>query len=831
MAPLPQGDGPDVEPLEVLDWPATFRPPLGVAPTLLVIAALVVLAVWLHLAGWRRDEALGLAMSLPRRVVLLVLRLSALALVAFILAGPSVDRTADTAPLPVKAVVLADASISMATVDVPRPGGGSAAGQPVARWDALTTTWLDPLWLLQLRDRGDVQLLRFAGRVEPISAGQAHSAEPDGDSTDLYGAIHQVLPSREGGVPPGVLVILSDGHDTIRGSDPATVERLARLGWRVIAVPVGERASTRDVSILVNAEADHLFEGQSTWIDAAVWQRGYDQGQVDVDLVEDGRVLESQRLGFDHKPTVRARFKVTPAAARAPGAGAGAGAGGDSRFGSDALHAYRVVARLVDDGTGLSRTEPSEEATTDNNQQWAFVQVSRRRIRVALFEGQPYWDTRFLARVLADDAQVELTTHIALGEGRVVVSTTGDNQAQAAFDPAAMTQEQLNAYDVVVLGRGIERFFAGDRAALIKSYVADHGGALVLARGQPFDADKPAGAAATQAMQSISPVRWGRGTVGRLALEATAAGQASPLMNFPDLGKLDAIVTRMPDMLAATRIQGTRAGTVVLLEQSPRSTGQGAPPPRMAAIAHQSAGRGRVLAVLSDGLWRWAFLPATDRRYDSVYQGFWSRAIRWLATGGEFLPGRDLAMSLDRLSSEPGQPVTVTVTSRSLPPADFAPTVRITGPDGAMQALVLPRGSEQSTRFEAVFEPKASGVYELEMVYADPHAGSDTTEPPEPPEIPEPQVLSARLAVYESNVEKLDPSARPETLKELADATHGLCLGLEDREQLRDLLTGYAAARASDRRLEYAFAQPGVFIALAALFFVDWFLRRRWGSI
>src|SRR5690606_1143757 len=99
-----------------------------------------------------------------------------------------------------------------------------------------------------------------------------------------------------------------------------------------------------------------------------------------------------------------------------------------------------------------------------------------------------------------------------------------------------------------------------------------------------------------------------------------------------------AILTELPGLIAATRVEREKAASLVLLRQAP-ADGQ---TPGMAAVAHARVGRGRVMAVMGEGLWRWAMLPPDRAALDPVYDLFWSRAVRWLATGGEFLPGQDV---------------------------------------------------------------------------------------------------------------------------------------------------------------------------------------------
>src|SRR5690606_25356870 len=85
---------------------------------------------------------------------------------------------------------------------------------------------------------------------------------------------------------------------------------------------------------------------------------------------------------------------------------------------STRIEGYQVVATPVP-LPGETESE-LQDVYLGNNSRWVFLQVSTDRIKVAMFEGEPYWDTKFLARVLREDPQVELTSIYSLASGRVV---------------------------------------------------------------------------------------------------------------------------------------------------------------------------------------------------------------------------------------------------------------------------------------------------------------------------------------------------------------------------------------------------------------------------
>lgn len=233
----------------------------------------------------------------------------------------------------------------------------------------------------------------------------------------------------------------------------------------------------------------------------------------------------------------------------------------------------------------------------------------------------------------------------------------------------------------------------------------------------------------------------------------------------------------------------------------------------MAAIAHQNAGAGQVMAVLSDGMWRWAMLPDRLKRYDSVYQQFWARAIRWLAAGGEFLPGQSISLSLSTLSAEPHEPVTATVTMRYTQEDALTPVVNVIAPDGSRQPVAMGRAAEQVNRWTGQFTPTHSGVHVVEVV----NTGMD------------PPRLTGRVAVYDQTAEVMDPSARPQTLRALAAATGGLVHELDRPEAFIEHLKLIQLSQESDRKIQDRFDNPILLALLLVLLGMEWLIRRRNG--
>lgn len=812
-----------------------FRPPLGFGIALLAVVVAAAAAVWSYgrASGAQRD--MGWNLLRPMRLAVLIV-------LAWMLAGPSDQVSQDSiihknsaGPL----LLLVDTSASMNEQDVSVPRlADPAQPQRISRWQAVVQTWLSPTSLSNLRDEGwNVQLFGFDEQLRVLDPNEVGSLTAmSGQRTNLFEALDQSLDSygergsrtNESHAASGLIVLLSDGHDSSQLADWRVLEKLKQSGWPVVAVSVGTTRNTSDIALHAWADVDRLLENQSTWIDTVVTQTGFGDREAQVELRHEQKLIASKQIRFGGRSSVQVRFQVTPELLHGQPV---------------AVHGYKLTAQVVSNHLEGESNDPDDgESFTDNNSRWVFVKVSGDRIKVALFEGQPHWDTKYLAAILRQDPQVELTAVYRIGSDRSIVIANnelqnpaqkdlgvGEGVAENFFSQGLTTPDQatLNHYDVVVLGKGVEPFFGGQQAKLLVDYVTQRGGALVLARGQPFGDESEQGLLAQEILSAISPVQWGSQTVGQLRLRVTKAGQTNPLTQFDSLGDTDTVLTHLPDIIAATRIKAEKAASVVLIRQqslhSQSRPSENSPdgPQNMAAVAYQHVGFGRVFAVLGEGFWRWSFLPSRLEAYDSVYALFWTRVIRWLKGDEPFLPVRSVSLFQSKFSSHPGEPVTVTAITRYVQDDSVQPHLIVTAPSGHRQRLGMSPLSEERSQYTAAVTPTESGVYHLRLEWT----RQDTTVISDLP------IRTSRLAVYDPSLERLDTSARPDVLATISQATGGRSIELDQREQLVAFGRELQSARRSTAQIRYVFDQPWLLVLMVSLLGLEWFVRRRRGLL
>ena len=129
----------------------------------------------------------------------------------------------------------------------------------------------------------------------------------------------------------------------------------------------------------------------------------------------------------------------------------------------------------------------------------------------------------------------------------------------------------------------------------------------------------------------------------------------------------------------------------------------------------KEAGRGRVLALLSDSSWYWSFVAAGAQQGPRAYETFWHSAIRWLVRDPALTPMR---VTAERPSFEPGSEAPAldvqvrgsdygaaagarisVVTSSATEPQQHPAGAAVAGPDGNARVVLppLPPGAYKAT--------------------------------------------------------------------------------------------------------------------------------------
>jgi len=739
-----------------------FDPPFGPVQT----AALLLLTVGAALALY-----LGREMRRSKRhPLLIVLRSGVILLLALLLINPVATLTAPQAKRKAPFLLLLDTSRSMTTRDVP------TVSAPETRWQAARQATLDNHVLLEaLAQRYQVRVYGFDARAAAADIGVLRALEsPHGDHTSLGDALTQAVganrPAGASGSFGGVLLV-SDGRDNGQTS-PLDAARTAKsLGFPVYTLCVGQETKAQDIEVVAQRPQVFAEPGQQIEITADVRDTGIPRGPVTVELLRDGKRVAAQNL------------TLSP---------------GRHEVSFPVVEAHRGFCRYA-----IACSPLPGETDLTNNRANVFLNVMDSHARVLLLEGQPTWDSKFLAQALRDDPTIRLDSVYQLTDTRPF-AVSGSAEQPIVHVPR--TVEDFAHYDVLLLGRGYESFFDAKATEELKKWVGDRGGCLVFLRGR---ADEH-----TPGLRDLEPLTYGTQELATAQIRLTDAGRSHPGFAFDTKEDAQTVVRKLPSLVTATRVQNEKALAVVLARSPDSESGADSKP--MATLAYQRFGQGKVMAVVGQGLWRWAFLPPDQEKYSRVYPEFWAQTIRWLVSESDFLPGQNIALRTDKTTYSASETVSLLGFLRG-PKNVTPPQITLTLPGGQTTSLTPARGDGKTADFTASYRPPSPGEY---IATVAPPSGSKKAVP-----------VSAAFTVFAGQEEDANRSADPALMQQIAAVGGGQSLQPSELNSLPEKLRSAELASVKVSEPRTLWDRWWVLAALLGLLTAEWLLRRRLGLV
>ncbi|WP_260625678.1 VWA domain-containing protein [Hymenobacter sediminicola] len=359
-------------------------------------------------APWSRGLNYGLA----------ALRFVVVSLLCFLLLSPFIKTTSNTTEKPT--IVLAVDNSQSVGLFTP----ASVLQQATTGLQQLETA---------LRAKGfEVETRPLGGPV----------ARPDSlrftaPATDLNGLLNSVRETYDGRNLAGV-VLLSDGIVN-QGQSPTYSE----FSFPIYSVAVGDTIPKKDLSLPALNYNRVAFSGNRFPIEADISYDGFAGGTAVVQLRENGRVLQTQRVAL---PAGRRRTKATfTVVAPAPG-----------------KRRYEVVIE-----------QQAGEFTALNNSKFAYIEIVKGKLRVLLAGAAPHPDLKALRAAIQQNDNFDLITYLPgisplkagqdydvailhqlparTGEGAEVLAQVRSRRIPALYVLGA--QSDFNAYNA--LGTGL----------------------------------------------------------------------------------------------------------------------------------------------------------------------------------------------------------------------------------------------------------------------------------------------------------------------------------------------------------------------------------------
>ncbi|MEM6688946.1 MAG: hypothetical protein AAF664_05930 [Planctomycetota bacterium] len=648
--------------------------------------------------------------------------------------------------------------------------------------------------------RYDVRILRFDQTLTTIDESDSEQAvenRPAGTRTNLSATIRQACNVDR---PQGhAVVLLSDGANNV--GDSLSVTRAAdlanSLNTPIFTSTLGGNVGARNVSISVRNPQLMTFTDRRQNIRVRLNQSGYDGKEVQVSLNESEAIVAKRNVRLSSNGFTETDFSVMPNEA--------------------GLFRYNVAVSPVEG-----------EATRSDNRASVQLQVIDEPISVLLIEGKPYWDSKFLARNLAADPSIELTSLIRVREGRYMRRTdpallgqaeAGDLDDDAPFEGQASQEpgnwsvirgldsewsreENLKQFRVVVLGRWVESFLDDESVKRLKHWISHDGGALICSRGQPTSTLE-------RQLASLLPVRWSGDSEQRARGTLTNLGSSAFLISHQETSG-DPLPT-LPSLAVAGRPKLAIGLPRVLVQSGTDASGNEVP-----LISHQPFGSGQTVVVEGAGMWRWAFLPPTEAVSQTVYAELWQGLMQWLISQQDLLPGQELALRSDRLMYVSGDSVTASIVSAEQPDTDIPDVLlEVEGDDLPRRVSPVPSG-KASGLFHVDFGKLEAGHYIARLEGLDSRTPGSTTE----------------FDVRDPWFESLDVDARPGLMRQIAEHSGGAMVPAENIDSVVNAFDEFLADSRTERfERTTLWDRPWVLLSVLGLWGTTWALRRNSGLV
>lgn len=633
--------------------------------------------------------------NVPRRwiVTLGVLRVAIVAVFTVSLLQPVVSYSRSEPRRP-EMVVLVDTSASMG---LPRAEGtgsrldealGALRGQPL---------------LTHLREQFQLRWFAFDRQAYPLGGLEEGELKPVGEDTHLADSLTSALDYRRlaaaadpsASAAPEHVLLVSDGND-LGSADVVETARRAGMAVDTLApVVVASPASGPDVVLADVQTSRRVLLGAETRFLVTLRNELHSAEPCKLVLSEDGKDVETHDVSL---PKDRDELQV-PIAHRPVEAG---------------LKRYevRVVGNRKTPHPVPSRRDGipgrgGNDAAPLGKPYAVNVQVVSDKHELLILQDTWRWDFKFLRRILEDDPNFSLTALLTRGGNAFVQFGEPDRRVNLAGFPQG--RDELDWFDTIVLADVNPGRWPRGLASTIARAVVDDGKSLVVIAGPNLGllADVPE-------LEMLLPVEITRaaGTPveGPIDVNISLEGTRSPFFfQTPSSGKAGSTASLPPlDQIYPVVRKGPAA--TVLLEAARHTNGDG----NLIVMAEHTVGRGRVLFIGTDTLWKWQTLGPQNEAGATLYQVFWQQALRALAPPRAESSAVNLWLQAERSRYEAGRIIHLRAeidAERPLVQPRIQATVLL--PSGRQAPLSFTPDPVTPHAFVAEFESSASGPYRI----------------------------------------------------------------------------------------------------------------------
>jgi uncharacterized membrane protein len=637
---------------------------------------------------------------------------------------------------------------------------------------SLAKRMLEQTILPELRDRFAVKVYSVGNRATPVNG----LAELTGGAPSSHlGESLAQLGRDTANLPVGGVLLVSDGADNRQAIRPELLAEVRARRVPIHTLGLGRTVMDRDVEVEDLRVAPRTFASAKLSAQLTIRQGGFSGKPARLTLKLDGKVVANREvlLPDDGRPLIEEiTFPVGDAGARILEAG----------------------------------IEPLEgEQNLANNLRRQLINIDPDKPRILYVEGEPRWELKFIRRAMEDEQTLELVTMLRTTQNKIY--RQGVRDGKELEDGFPLRAEDLFGFSGLVVGAVESNWFTPSQLDLIKRFVDERGGGLLLLGGRSALSD---GGYAVSPLESLLPVSLpvGSNTFSRNPAKAilTARGEENLITRLKD----DPAENRkawaaLPELADAQRVGDPRPGATVLLE-----TGQANR--RTPLLATQRFGYGRSAVFATGGSWKWQMLM--DNKDDS-HEIFWRQLLRWLVTDSPRQVSTELSDQI--LFDRSELTFTTRVRDKQWKPVNDATVVaRFSQPAGGVLEQRLEPVSGQPGEYRLRAAAPAAGTYITEIVAT---RGQE--------EVGRDAITFRREDGVAEAFGRLQN--RP-LLQALSQRSGGNYYTPEDASRIAADMT-YSEAGLTIRETRDLWPLPVFFLLLLLLKSAEWLLRRRWGAL
>ena len=668
-------------------------------------------------------------------------------------------------------------------------------------------------WLHDLNEQFDLTRYMFSNRLNQFT--DEKKFDFSGTATDLLKHLEDIS-NRYDKKKTGGVLLLTDGLFTDREKAKIDFSKLPA----VFPVVLKNQEELKDLWVKNVDATVSSFEDAPVSLKVDIGSVNYSDSEVVVDILDEaGEVVATKKYTQDgDSKTLRFQLR-------------------DKKTG---IQFYNIRVSAVDEVQQFKDEKLRREITLKNNIHR--IKVDRRGgpYRILYVSGRPNWDFKFLSRSIKDDKHIELSAlvRIAKKEKKFTFREGGNTDVNPLFqgldkekaeanenydEPVFLrfntrdkeelakgfpaTKEELFKYHALIIDDCESSFFSSDQHALIREFVSERGGGLLMLGGME---SLHGGRYHKTVIRDILPVYLNvkpqfEAVDKRLSFTLSRDGWLQPWVRlFENEAEEKKRMASMAKFRVMNRVSGVKPGARVLAELSDENN------KNVPALIVQRFGLGRTGVFTIGDYWRWGMKSSEDHELMSKS---WRQMLRWLAA--------DVPSFMEMSVSEPENSQDPVVLEFKPKDKDFksleeiSPRVEVTNADGVVESKAMEQDEKNPGLYRLSYFPPKNGNYSVRVT-----TGTEG--------LPEKGEQINKFYVSDQTKEDKNLIHDEEFLRELAEKSGGRIL---DQEELKDFAKNIPQEnfKVVEERSEPIWNRSWVFIIIILLLSGEWWIRRTRG--